>query len=198
MTRLILPIVLIGAAIGLFMIFTDPLYKQVKTLATERDNYNAALSNSKEILKERDVLVEKYNSFPAAEVAKLDKLLPNNVDNIRLIIELETLGLRNGLILKDAKVESVSDGKIQTLSKEKENVTPSAENPPAPSSSIYNSMDISFSIEGSYQNFLKFVGDLDKSLRIVDVQSVTFSSLSDKDASSYLYNFKIRTYWLKD
>ena len=59
-------------------------------------------------------------------------------------------------------------------------------------------MDISFSIEGSYQNFLKFVGDLDKSLRIVDVQSVTFSSLSDKDASSYLYNFKIRTYWLKD
>lgn len=198
MTRLILPIILIGAAIGLFIVFIDPIYGQVQALSAEQNDYNTALANSKQILKERDALVEKYNNFPAADVEKLNKLLPDHVDNIRLIIELETLGLRDGLILKDAKVEGATGGKTQDLSGT-EGVP--VENLPETAGRDYNSMDISFSMEGSYQNFLKFASDLDKSLRIVDVQSIAFSSAASERetaGTAYLYNFRIRTYWLKD
>src|SRR3989344_4686488 len=196
MTRLFLPIILIGAAIGLFAVFTDSLYGEVKELSIEQDNYNTALSNSKQILKERDALVEKYNNFSEVDKEKLNKLLPDNVDNIRLIIELETLGLRDGMVLKDVKVEGAPGGKAQDLSSEEEFV----ENLPIESKRDYSSMDISFSMDGTYQSFLKFISDLDKSLRMVDVQSITFSSPSEKESAGaiYSFDFKIRTYWLKN
>ncbi|KKS45230.1 hypothetical protein A3I25_01325 [Candidatus Nomurabacteria bacterium RIFCSPLOWO2_02_FULL_42_17] len=197
MTRLFLPIILIGAAIGLFAVFTDSLYGEVKELSIEQDNYNTALSNSKQILKERDALVEKYNNFSEVDKEKLNKLLPDNVDNIRLIIELETLGLRDGMVLKDVKVESASGGKTQDLSGEEEEFV---ENLPSESKRDYSSMDISFSMDGTYQSFLKFISDLDKSLRMVDVQSIAFSSSSEKESAGavYSFDFKIRTYWLKN
>ena len=54
----------------------------------------------------------------------------------------------------------------------------------------------------SYSNFVSFVKDLEKSLRVVDVNSITFSSTesvgtSQASSDMYKYEFKVKTYWLK-
>ena len=62
--------------------------------------------------------------------------------------------------------------------------------------------DLEFSTEGSYENFFRFIEDLESNLRIVDIASIEFSSASVSITKSsteyYRYNFKIRTYWLKN
>ena len=59
----------------------------------------------------------------------------------------------------------------------------------------------------TYNNFLNFTKDLENNLRIVDISSVSFSSnsgsttgstLGTATTDSYNYDFKIKTYWLKN
>ncbi len=57
----------------------------------------------------------------------------------------------------------------------------------------------------SYNNFINFTKDMEKNLRLVDISSVEFSaaegSSNSKSGNSndvYKYNFKIKTYWLKN
>ena len=67
----------------------------------------------------------------------------------------------------------------------------------------YGVWNLGFSTQGTYSNFVNFVKDLEKNLRIVDIVSVDFSSSSGIGvnpalSSIYKYDFKIKTYWLKN
>ena len=60
-------------------------------------SYNEALNNSKALEDKRDTLTAKYNTIDPNDLIKLQKLLPDNVDNIRLILEIgQIASLRNG------------------------------------------------------------------------------------------------------
>ena len=98
MFRYILPIILIGIAIAGFFTFTNPFYENVLLEREQVASYNEALNNSKALEAERDKLTQKYNSFDPENLSKLQKLLPDNVDNIRLILEIEknSFTLRHG------------------------------------------------------------------------------------------------------
>ena len=48
-------------------------------------------------------MTQKYNSFDPNDLAKLQTLLPDNVDNIRLILEIENVAAPYGMVLKDVK-----------------------------------------------------------------------------------------------
>src|ERR1035437_1839059 len=100
MFKYILPIILIGVAVAGFFILADPLYQGVSLKRTQIASYNEALNNSKALEAERDKLTQKYNSFDPDNLAKLQKLLPDNVDNIRLILEIEKIASPYGMVLK--------------------------------------------------------------------------------------------------
>jgi hypothetical protein len=59
----------------------------------------------------------------------------------------------------------------------------------------YNSVTLNFSIVASYGTFLKILRDLESSLRIVDVTSISFRSTDTSDV--YQYDVGIKTHWLK-
>ena len=86
MQKFILPTVLIGIAVAGFFMFTSPFYEGISLKKEQIASYNEALDNSKALEAERDKLTQKYNSFDPENLAKLQKLLPDNVDNIRLIL----------------------------------------------------------------------------------------------------------------
>ncbi|MFA6324896.1 MAG: hypothetical protein WCX46_01570 [Candidatus Paceibacterota bacterium] len=191
-----IPIILIGVAVGGFLMFTNPLYKDIKNLRREAVSYDEALTNSKALESQRDALTQKYNSINPENLNRLQKLLPDNVDNIRLILEIEKVASPYGMVLKDVKYDTVnSDNDENTKSKTVKN-----------NNNDYGSWDLEFSTQGNYSNFLNFVKDLEKNLRILDIASVDFSSnvssgvTTNKTMSpsdSYKYTFKIKTYWLK-
>ena len=196
MFRFITPIILIGIAIAGFFMFTNPLYKNISEIRTQIVSYNEALDNSKALEAERDKLTQKYNSIDSENLAKLNKLLPDSVDNIRLILEIEKMASPYGMVLKDIKYDTIT---------KKDDTTGEVIQGGAaiqPSRKDYGTWDLEFSTQSTYNNFVNFIKDLESNLRIIDISSIQFSSNTGAGLGSssevYKYGFKIKTYWLKN
>ncbi len=194
MFKYILPTILIGVAVIGFFMFTDPLYKKISLEKNKIISYNEALNNSKALEAERDILTQKYNSFDKENLSRLKKLLPDSVDNIRLILEIEKVALPYGMVLKDVKYDATKKENTRQRTTQEKNNSPEKD---------YGVWNLEFSTQGTYSNFINFIKDLENNLRIVDVDSIEFSSNTNIKLKQYLpeaykYDFKIRTYWLKN
>lgn len=195
MLRLIAPFILIVGAIVGFFALVSPVYDEITALKAQVAAYNQALDNSKALENERDKLVKKYNSIDPANLEKLEKLLPDSVDNIRLILEIEKIASPYGMVLKEVKYDSVVKDVVDS------NVVQAGDSSVNLNSKEYGLWNLSFSTEGNYANFLNFIRDLESNLRIVDIASIQFSSVDNTllgKADTYKYSFKIKTYWLKN
>lgn len=196
--KFLLPIFLILLSIGVFVMLIVPKYESVTLLRQEVGAYDNALNNSKALESERDKLVTKYNGIDQGNLDKISKMLPDSIDNIRLILEIEKIASPYGMTLKDVKYEDVKKA-------EGEEAAPLAGATNEAINEEYGVWNLEFSTEGSYNNFINFTKDMEKNLRLVDISSVEFSaaegSSNSKSGNSndvYKYNFKIKTYWLKN
>ena len=195
-----MPIVLIGIAVAVFFMFAQPIYNDISNLKAQVASYDNALNNSKELGNERDALTAKYNAIDPNNLTKLQTLLPDNVNNIRLILEIQQLAMPYGMTLTNVKYDTTSTGVADSSS----GVITEQGTAQAPAD--YGTFNLEFSTSGTYDNFISFTKDLENNLRIVDISSVDFSSAiapvvtpnSKTPAPEiYTYDFKIQTYWLK-
>lgn len=202
MVRLIIAIITAVLAGGIFFFYTQPAYDIVRAEQAKIDQYNQALDKAAQLQQLKQSLLARYNAFDSGNLDHLQKLLPDHVDNIGLILELDNLAGRYGLALQNVDVS-----------------TPSTQIPSAKGSAgaagttvgslsnanqTYSSLTLTFSTQGSYDSFVQFMNDLQSSLRIVDIVSLAVSPASTTVApggvaSQPLYTYKItlRTYWLK-
>lgn len=176
--KIFIPIVLLSLSITAFFLFIDPTYKETKELRRELALFDSALDNSKELQKIRDAIVEEYNNaISPSDKELLSKFLPNTVDNVRLVRDIDSIAAHHGLALRNVRVEfGESVGEV------------------GPSTRSYGTATVSFAVAASYPFFLAFLSDLERSLRLVDIVSVSFTA-SDQDLSEY--QIGVRTYWLK-
>lgn len=178
MSKLITPIILILVAGAVFFALISPGYERIKNLKVEGGQYGEALEKSRQLQEIRDELLAKYNNFSSSDLDDLKKIVPDHVDNVRLIIEIDSIASQYGMVVRDASLsqqESKEEGIIISPGRQKEEIT------------------LSFSVVSSYDSFLRFLADLEKSLRIVDIESVSFLA-SDVDSNEY--NIDVKTYWL--
>lgn len=166
------------------MFYTNPTYQNIKNLSAQAASYDSALSKAQELHTLRDQLLAKRNSFSADSIDKLQHILPDNVDNIRLIIDINNIAARHNLSLNNVNLGDIG-GNAQ-----------SASNSTAiqGQTSAVGSVDVGFSVStANYDDFLAFLQDLEHSMRIVDVQKITFTTSDSKTTS---YSMIVRTYWL--
>lgn len=182
-------IFLIILSLGLFFVFTKPYYAQVQETARTAGEYRNALENIENIIAERDRLSAAYNSIPKAEMERLSKALPTNVDTVRLAHELDSIGARYGITIKDVYIETKnSAGAANALLPEEE--------------SPYQKTTVAVSFVSNYEDFRKFIEDLEQSLRLMDVRFVKFTSGTGNNSGAqnsglYEHNLEIETYWVK-
>ncbi len=95
--------------------------------------------------------------------------------------DLDTIASRYGISIKSVQIEDKSSVDARSI------VVPDSALP-------YEKAFVSFSFISNYANFSKFLADLEKSLRLMDVKSVAFQT-----GQTGLYEHKIivQTYWLK-
>lgn len=182
--RLLTPIILAVAAVGLFVVYTNPVYQGTKALQTKLSAYNDALNKSQELRAVRDQLLSKRNTFAASDVQKLQDMLPDNVDNIRLIIDINNIASHHNLSLQNVSLGTLAPGR-------------SSQNALAVGSSgdPVGSVEIGFSVTTDYDTMLAFLQDLEHSLRLIDIEKLSFTA-SPAAAGSESFSFSIRTYWL--
>lgn len=189
MNRNITPLILIVLALGLFFTFTNGRITELKSIQAVNNNYLQAINNSVDLIKNRDNVLKSYNSLSDEDKSRLDKMLPNNVDNVRLIIDVTNIGARHGIPLKNITT-SAPDGS--------QGASGSGATTPATSQASANQVSgvvtVSFSFSASYQNFLAFLGDIQSSLRVLDISHLTVSA---NDSGTYDFSIALQTYWLK-
>jgi hypothetical protein len=185
MASFLIPILMVVAAGGLFLGYIAPAYDGVKVQRAELRQYDDALARFEALKKLRDELNQKYEQVATDDVEKLLTILPDNLDNIRFALDLDTLADKNQV-------------KITTLeiAHEPDNV-PVAEDgsTPVDESLTLGSALLKFGIEGSYANMVGFLGDLERNLRLVDITDLTFAESTDDKGVSY--DVGVRMYWLK-
>ncbi len=189
--NLILPIILILSSLGIFFGYVDPHYKNVPTfdstdyttygtiaLQSELAKYEDISKSSNTIVAQRDSLIQKKNKISSADQARLEKLLPSNIDNIRLIIEISKIAEKRNLVAKNITVSDVKG----------------ATNVVGGNDTGYGTLSLSFSVNASYNNFINLLQDLENNLRLVDITGITFAST---ETGFYDFNVTLNTYWLK-
>lgn len=174
----IIPIIIFGVAVGVFFGFVDPIYKDIQQVQKQSAQLNDALNDTKTIQDIRDSLLERFNTIDPADIARIEKLLPDNVDNVRLILEIDDIASRYGMLIQDV---GISEQAVD-------------ENVIGPQKDSRGSLDMTFTTTGTYSSFRNFIVALEKSLRIVDIRDVSFS-VSDDGFDAY--KIILRTYWLR-
>ena len=184
--RNILPIILIVISIGLFYFDIAPQYTTVETLMAQKSQYADAITKVQEVSTLRDELLTKYNGFSADNIARLERLVPENINTVKLVSDLNSVAGTHGITIKSV---SVSDDIVDTSQ-----TVPDTTAPQKP----YNTTTISFKFDSTYPDLVTFLQDLEHSLQVVDVKAVTFQVPPDNvNTGVFEYAITIQTYYLK-
>lgn len=194
MIKMTLSAVGLALAGGIFFLFTQPTYDAIKVLGQEIGEFNQALDKASELQQLKQSLLSRYNAFNPADIDRLHKLLPDHVDNVRLVLDLDNLAARSGMALQNVIISNPS----------------SEEGNPGVIGSIgggrqkHDSLTLKFATRGTYQSFVTFLQELEASLRVVDLVSLNLERevVAQSEAKSgaepiFRYDITIRTYWLK-
>ena len=174
-------LILLVISVALFYVFVDPQYQKVKVLSSEASEYRSVIDNVNDLTDKRDALLEKLQSLNKTEVTRLGKVLPDHVDAVRLAMDFDAIAAKYGISIKN----------IRVTNDKKENTTTVID---TSLSRPYKKVNITFEFIATYENFRKFMRDIEQSLRIIDIRSINFVT---NDTNFSEYEVSIDTYWLK-
>lgn len=193
--RFIFPTILVIVSLVTFFMYTNPTYQNdIKGNLATQSMYSQALNSAQKLQEERDALSLKYRNFDPDVIARLSKLLPDNVDNIRLVIDIQNMAKSYGMSISNTKFDA---NPIKNATGQTAQLSALSPADVASSNSPYGTFNIEFTTVGNYDNFLSFLKDVESSLRLTDVVSVDFSSDMTDATKPYTYTVKLQTYWLK-
>jgi len=178
----------ITVSIIAFFMLVKPKYDSLQSLQTEVATAQANLETAAKLAKSRDELLARYQGIQKVDLDNIKTLLPDSVDNIRLIIQINSLATKNNLSL------------LRSVDYQTEQVSAAPQDPQLVERP-YGEFTISYQTTGQYKNFLAFLSDLEQNLRLVDVTKVEFTPVepvNGQQASTGLtYKMTLKTYWLK-
>lgn len=179
----ITPVVLVLIAIGLFFGYINPTYSgPIADLRTEIRSYDSALVAAKKFNEKESELIAQKGSIASEDIARVNAFLPDGVDNVQLILDLNALASRSGLSLSNFDI---------SVSKNDQNP---GDKLSLASESPIESLDLSVTATGNYASFKSFITGAEWSLRPLDLVEL---SVDDSATGVYTYNMTFRIYWLR-
>ncbi|MEX0918502.1 MAG: type 4a pilus biogenesis protein PilO [Candidatus Paceibacterota bacterium] len=194
MMRIILPSFLFISALAVSFLLTQPLLTDpatadsttgeitggVMSLLDEKETLDIALADARALSERISELDDRLESIPANRIERLDAFLPDDIDEIQLIVDVNNIAARSGMRIADVKVG------VDEARRDKEE---------APVGPTIETLSLSFKTAGSYSQLKTFIGDLSRSLRVMDIKTISFT-LNEEEAVN-TYDIKLTTYWLK-
>lgn len=191
----ITPIFSILVALAVTIVYTRPLWNgPISDLSDRIDSYDAALVAADRYAQKEAELTQARAAIPPESLARLEAFLPDGVDNVQLILDLDALAARSGVTLSDfdIKGEEGTEG-AEGGATPAPSPLPSASGVLSDSSPI-DSVELTMSATGSYTSFRRFLTGIEQSLRPMDVVSL---SVDQSDTGVYTYDLTVRIYWLR-
>ena len=175
-----LPIIAFLAAIGIFFVYVSPTWSgSIATTKAAIKSDNQALDAVKKYIAQENELATKRSQIDPQDLARLSVFLPDSVDNVRLILDLNALAAHTGLSLSSINVaKNAMSGSTAEVDS---------------GGSPVGAVDLSLSAVGTYTAFQRFLTGVEKSERLLDVKDLT---MTGSDTGVYTYQMNLRLYWL--
>lgn len=161
-------------------VFYNPT-NNISSLLEKNKSYDKALAIAVDYNKKIININKEYNdALERLPVDTLNRVLPTSADPVLVIYELSEIARRpeSSMLLVSPKFSD--NGNDKNTNKK------------------FNTLSISFTVEGTYASLKSFLKNLESSERIYNVTSLNFSSAQDtKSTSALKYNITVDTYYLK-
>lgn len=175
----------------MYFYYIKPELVVVNNKRVEYSKYKSAINEIKEVTALRDDLASKYESIPADDLNKLDKIIPEKFDPVIFANEINTLTSKYSLKVTGLRIEyQVNDEGGVNDNTEIGDIT-------------YRTITSSFSVSGDYNTLFTFLKELESSLRLLDVTGLLVKSGVSTDSTGknskiiFTYDIKLKTYSLK-
>lgn len=179
---------MILGAIALFIGYTQPTYTgSVKEIEGRIADLDTALIAARQFKDKEAELTRQQAEIDPEQLARVNAFLPDSVDNVQLIVDLNSLAARSGVQLSNfdiiddtASAGTAADGAVEPA------VLGTGE--------TMESLELSVSATGTYAAFHAFLDGVEKSLRPLDVVQL---DVKDSATGVYTYTVTFRLYWLR-
>lgn len=180
------PFVLLALAIALFFVYVRPTFSgHIHDTRQQIESYDNALLAAQRFQQKEAQLTQAKAQIPPESLDRLRAFLPDGVDNVQLILDMDALAARSGVTLSDFDIKNLSS---------EASTTEAAPGLALVSSSPVDSLNLTFKASGTYGAFRTFLAGIETSLRPLDVVSL---SLDDSATGVYTYTVTVRIYWLR-
>lgn len=186
MNSRVLPLVALAAAAGIFFAYVNPTWSG--PIAAARDAIaldDSALAESEEYVARQNELSEERAGIDPENLGRIMTLLPDSVDNVGLILDINALAARSGVSLANIDVATVDSGAKSGAQ---------GALPIATVASPVGSLNLSLTALGTFASFQTFLDGLERSARLLDVQDIV---VKGSDTGVYTYQITLRLYWLR-
>ena len=182
-----LPFIVIGVCIGMYFLYLSPTWTQISVLQAKKAEYINTLNDIKNLTNIRDSAISAYNSIPQDDIDKLSKIIPAKFDSAAFTNNISTLAARYNLVTKEVKTD------------EQTTAARDAAGNPTPDQGPFQTIKVSTKIDGTFDNFLLFLKDLESSVQLMDVVKLNVDVQKGKTPAQDTLEFSlvINTYALK-
>ncbi len=199
MNKNITSTILLVLAIGMYFTVTQGVIDGAKAVQVVNAKYISAMDSADQLRKERDKVRDTFNSISKDDQDRLKKMIPSTVDNIRLIIDISNVARKQNLSLEDIKATVSQAGQKGSVAKSSATATSQPNGTTAVATDtiatpILDTVTVTFKVTAPYQQFKTFMQELEASLRIMDMTSLT---LTANDTGTYDYKVELKTYWMR-
>ncbi len=182
MMRTLTPFLSMLIAILAILFFIEPQYNEIVKLQNEILEYKEATERYTEFSSTLGAKIQQKNSRSSIDIARLNLLIPDTVDDTHVIVDIETLAKRRGMLFGNVAVEG-GDVKLEQQDSEEEGVK----------RDVLITNDISFEVIGTYTQFKELLRDIESSLTLFETTKIT---LSATEGDFQQFGITIRTYAL--
>ncbi len=165
--------------------YISPAAVTVKALTLKKVEYQNALRGSTDLTKTRDDKLIGFNTIAQADIDKLNKIIPDSFNAVVFANTINTLASQYGLTVRDFKVnQPKTEARDIIVVKKKDS---------------YRTINVSFRINGQYDQFIKFLNNVESDLHLVDVSRLSVRPTGGQKIaeSSYEYLLEVQTYSLR-
>lgn len=180
MGRFLTPAILIIIVGALYVTWISPTYGEVQGLQAKQATLKDALGKAQQVKQLESQLQSGLSAITPDQMTHLITMVPDNVDNIRLLIEVNDIAAKDGMTIDGLNIPpkpTIDPGAIGSAQ------------------GGYGTFTFGFTAHGTYDQLLTFLDQLAHNLRMVDIQSLSFSA-PDK-SNTYDYGITLDTYWLQ-
>mgnify|MGYP001603578153 FL=1 len=158
--------------------YVQPALSKIEDLRAEQEVVTDTIDKAREVIRLRDKLSGTYNSIAPADIQKVRKFLPAGSAVSVFLVDLEVLA-------KEAEIH------VQTIAFTEEGGTNSEK-----SENIgMQTLTVTVRVEGTYEDFQKFLTLLERNLRLVDVVRINLKGQSEEVKSNMQFDIELKAYY---